>query len=81
MALMAQRAGVAAWTATASAIILQVLAIGTGAAVAALTGWSSLESAYPGAERRTLVLLLVARWPSECCCGPLGTQAAAARRA
>ena len=59
MAVMAQRAGVGAGPATASAIILQVLAIGTGAAVAALTGWSSLRSAYPGAEGGLLVLLLV----------------------
>ena len=59
MAVMAQRAGLGAGPATASAIILQVLAIGTGAAVAALTGWSSLRSAYPGAEGGLLVLLLV----------------------
>ena len=38
MALMAQRAGVAPWAATGSAVVLQVLAIGTGAAVAGLTG-------------------------------------------
>ena len=38
MALMAQRAGVAPWAATGSAVILQMLAIGTGAAVAGLTG-------------------------------------------
>ena len=58
MAVMAQRAGVGAGPATGSAIILQVLAIGTGAAVAALTGWSSLRSAYPGAEGGLTVLLL-----------------------
>jgi len=58
MAVMAQRAGVGAGPATASAIIVQVLAIGTGAAVAALTGWSSLRNAYPGA-RSGLALLLV----------------------
>ena len=70
MAVMAQRAGVGAGPATASAVILQVLAIGTGAAVAALTGWSSLRSAYPGAEgglAALLVLSLVAAgvllWP------------------
>jgi len=59
MAVMAQRAGVGAGPATASAIILQVLAIGTGAAVAALTGWSSLRSAYPGAEGGLPALLLL----------------------
>jgi glycosyltransferase 2 family protein len=59
MAVMAQRAGVGAGPATGSAIILQVLAIGTGAAVAALTGWTSLQTAYPGAEAGLAVLMLV----------------------
>ncbi len=57
MAVMAQRAGVGAGPATASAIILQVLAIGTGTAVAALTGWGSLRDVYPGVERGMTVLL------------------------
>ena len=34
MALMSQRAGIAPWAATGSAVVLQVLAIGSGAAVA-----------------------------------------------
>jgi hypothetical protein len=38
MALMARDAGVAAWAATASAIILQALAVVTGAGVAAPAG-------------------------------------------
>ena len=59
MAVMAQRAGVGAGPATGSAIILQVLAIGTGAAVAALTGWSSLRAAYPGVEIGLAALLAV----------------------
>jgi hypothetical protein len=59
MAVMAQRAGVGAGPATGSAVILQLLAIGTGAAVAALTGWSSLRTAYPGAEGGLGVLLLL----------------------
>jgi hypothetical protein len=59
MAVMAQRAGVGAGPATGSAVILQVLAIGTGAAVAALTGWSSLRSAYPGVERALAALVLI----------------------
>jgi glycosyltransferase 2 family protein len=59
MAVMAQRAGVGAGPAAGSAVILQVLAIGTGAAVAALTGWSSLRGAYPGAEGGLAVLLVV----------------------
>lgn len=48
MALMAREAGVAPWAATASAIILQALAVGTGAAVAALFGAASLEAQRPG---------------------------------
>lgn len=59
MAVMAQRAGVGAGPAAGSAVILQVLAIGTGAAVAALTGWSSLRAAYPGAESGLAALLAV----------------------
>lgn len=71
MAVMAQRAGVGAGAATGSAVILQVLAIGTGAAVAALTGWSSLRTAYPGAENALAALLAISvvaagvlLWPS-----------------
>jgi glycosyltransferase 2 family protein len=48
MALMSQRAGIAPWAATGSAVVLQVLAIGTGAAVAGLTGRQALERAHPG---------------------------------
>jgi hypothetical protein len=49
MALLARRAGVAAWAATASAVVMQVLAIGTGAVVASLTGARALETAHEGA--------------------------------
>jgi uncharacterized membrane protein YbhN (UPF0104 family) len=49
MALMAQRAGIAPWAATGSAVVLQVLAIGTGAAVAGLTGRAGIEAAHQGA--------------------------------
>jgi hypothetical protein len=59
MAVMAQRAGVGAGPATGSAVILQVLAIGTGATVAILTGWSSLRAVYPGAESGLAALLAV----------------------
>jgi hypothetical protein len=58
MALMAQRAGVAPWAATGSAVVLQILAIGTGAAIAGLTGRRAIESAHPGAQ--VVLLLLVA---------------------
>ncbi len=47
MALMAREAGVAGWAATASAIILQALAVGTGAGIAALFGTTILEARKP----------------------------------
>lgn len=56
MALMAREAGVAAWAATASAVILQALAVGTGAAVAAGFGGAALEASHPGALVYVLVL-------------------------
>jgi len=59
MALMAQQAGVAAWAATGSAVVLQVLAIGTGAALVGLTGTVALEAAHSGA-RLALGVLVVA---------------------
>jgi glycosyltransferase 2 family protein len=58
MALMAKEAGIAPWAATGSAIILQVLAIGTGAVVAASTGAGALESAKPGIRAALLALVL-----------------------
>jgi hypothetical protein len=57
MALMAQRAGIAPWAATGSAVVLQVLAIGTGAAVVGLTGRRAIEAAHPGSQL-ALVLLV-----------------------
>jgi hypothetical protein len=57
MALMAQRAGIAAWAATGSAVVLQVLAIGTGAAVAGLTGRSAIEAADPRMGAGLLLLI------------------------
>jgi glycosyltransferase 2 family protein len=48
MALMAREAGVAPWAATASAILLQALAVGTGAATAALAGGRAIEAYRPG---------------------------------
>ena len=57
MALMAQRAGMAAWAATGSAVVLQVLAIGTGAAVVGVTGRGAIETAHPGAGPALAVLV------------------------
>ena len=58
MALMSQRAGIAPWAATGSAVVLQVLAIGSGAAVAGLTGRRALETAHPGAGVVLAVLVV-----------------------
>jgi uncharacterized membrane protein YbhN (UPF0104 family) len=58
MALLSQRAGVAASAATGSAIIMQVLAIGTGAAVAGVAGAHTLDSTDPNIK--TGLWLLVA---------------------
>jgi glycosyltransferase 2 family protein len=57
MALMSKEAGVAPWAATGSAVILQAMAIGTGAAVAGLSGASSLESARPGTRAALAALI------------------------
>jgi glycosyltransferase 2 family protein len=59
MALMSKEAGIEPWAATGSAIILQILAIGTGAAVAAWSGAGVLESSRPGI-RFALMALVVA---------------------
>jgi len=48
MALMSREAGVAAWAATASAVILQALAVGTGVLAAFAGGVRPLEAARPG---------------------------------
>lgn len=58
MALMSKEAGVAPWAATGSAVILQALAIGTGAGVVGLTGAGALESARPGARIALLALVV-----------------------
>ncbi len=57
MALMSKEAGIEPWAATGSAIILQVLAIGTGAAVAACSGAGVLESSRPGIRFALLALV------------------------
>lgn len=70
MALMSQRAGIAPWAATGSAVVLQVLAIGSGAAVAGLTGREAIEQAHPGAGAALVLLVgaavagvLLLLWP------------------
>jgi hypothetical protein len=59
MALMSQQAGVAPWAATGSAVILQLLSIGTGAAIVGLTGAGALETAHPGARLALWLLLAI----------------------
>lgn len=59
MAVMARQAGVEAWAATGAAILMQVLAVGTGTLVVALAGTATLEAAHPGA-RAVLLLLAIA---------------------
>lgn len=59
MAIMAQRAGVTPWAATASAILLQGLAVGTGVVVVGLSDTSALEAQYP-ALRPILWILAIA---------------------
>lgn len=70
MALLSQRAGIAPWAATGSAVVLQVLAIGSGAAVAGLTGHRAIEAAHPGAALALALLVtgavtgvLLLLWP------------------
>lgn len=71
MALLAKRAGVAPWAATAGAVLNQVLAVGAGAAIISLTGASLLKRVWPRAELSlwillgvSLVVLLLAAVPS-----------------
>ena len=58
MTVMSQRAGVAPWAAAASAVVLQAVGIGTGAAVVGAAGAVALEAARPG-SRAALQLLMV----------------------
>jgi hypothetical protein len=59
MAVMAQRAGVRRWTATASAVVLQALAVGTGAAMVGAAGSASLESRYPWVPAALVALVVL----------------------
>lgn len=58
MAMMSQRAGVPGWAATASAVMLQALAMGTGAVVVSLTGTAVLAADYPWIEPALALLAL-----------------------
>jgi len=58
MAVLAQRRGIPAWTATASAILLQVVSIGTGALLVGITGITALEAHRPGSRIALGVIML-----------------------
>lgn len=60
MAVLGQEAGVPGWVATASAVVLQIVSIGTGALVVAVTGSTALEAARPGAQAALAALVGVA---------------------
>lgn len=60
MAVLGREAGVPAWVATASAVVLQIVSIGTGALVVALTGTTALEAANPGAQAALAALVGIA---------------------
>lgn len=57
MAVLAQRAGMPGWAATGAAVLMQALALATGALVIGVCGTAALEAAHPGAR---LVLLFLA---------------------
>ncbi|HEX5819791.1 MAG TPA: lysylphosphatidylglycerol synthase domain-containing protein [Gemmatimonadales bacterium] len=57
MAVMARRVGVPPWIATGAAVLNQVLAIGAGVVVVALTGTSLLEARYPWLRTAMWILL------------------------
>jgi hypothetical protein len=59
MALLAERRGIAPGTATASALLLQVVSLGTGALLVGVTGVTALEAHRPG-SRAALGLVLMA---------------------
>lgn len=58
MTLLAQRAGVAPWAAAASAVVLQAVSVGAGAALVGLAGAVALEAAHPGARAALGALVL-----------------------
>lgn len=60
MAVLGKEEGVPGWIATASAIVLQIVSIGTGALVVAFTGSRVLEQANPGTRVALLGLIALA---------------------
>ena len=60
MAVLGREAGVPGWVATASAVVLQIVSIGTGALVVAVSGSTALEAARPGAQAGLAALIGIA---------------------
>jgi hypothetical protein len=60
MAVMTERAGASGKVATAAAIVMQLLAIGTGVGAAAIAAGPLIEAAQPGAGAAMTILGLVA---------------------
>lgn len=58
MAMLAERRGISPVTATASALLLQVVSLGTGALLVGATGVATLESHRPGAKVALVVIVL-----------------------
>ena len=70
MAVLAQRAGMPGWAATGAALLMQALALGTGALMIGVCGTAVLEAAHPGARLVLLGLAMaslagvaLAAWP------------------
>jgi hypothetical protein len=70
MAVMAERRNVPAWAATASAVLLQILSVGTGALVVAATGLGESQTGPLGEAAlivlaaASLAVTLLVLWPS-----------------
>lgn len=58
MALLAERRGVSPAVATGSAVLLQVVSIGTGALLVGITGMTALEAHWPGGRLAVGLVLL-----------------------
>lgn len=57
MALLGKEAGVPGWVAATAALVLQLISIGTGALVVAVSGTAALEDAGEGTQVALIVLL------------------------
>lgn len=74
MAMLAQRAGVAAWAATASAVVLQALAVGTGAAMVGVASSPRLAAEAPWVRAALVALMLASAVGLACLLWPPATR-------